>query len=530
MNTNGMKTKRVAWRFLLGALVLACVLPVAAPGAVYVSTWKSGTGTGWWVAGDGDANRWYRFDDGWDVRREDLATGQWSSSGTKNPNAVVFAIGDEATMTVNALGGAEHQINQIWFSNSTSRTFAQDGGAFLKLMGDGTPKIEAASGSGTGTYTFSVPVLFDKAVELNPVAGNLTFNSAITNGGYWIDVYGNLQKTLTIGGVLSGSGGIANKQDTIVVLTNNNTFTGAIWIEKGTVQLGTHSNAMGASSIVNVGTNATLDLQYGSGNVRPFSLNLYGTGTNATMGALRKTTTGSTSLRSTTTLGADSRIVVTAGGFSLYSNVSAGANTLYLTNDTSVVMQSGSEMTGTKTTGDGALRKTGSSYLTLRPAAGLTGSIFLDQGEIRQGPGSDLPSGGTLTMADGTEYSSDGSTTRTVAKNMVINGNVLLADNSSGGLILSGTVSLGSGVRILTNANSVTISGVISSGGLQKAGAGTMILTGANDYASGTTISAGVLQIGNNGTSGSVLGNITNNAALAYYRTDATTVSGVDQR
>ncbi|HRT06460.1 MAG TPA: hypothetical protein P5204_12250, partial [Kiritimatiellia bacterium] len=134
------------------ALALACGLALAADAAVYTATWKDTASSGWWAASDGDENRWYRFDDGWDVRREDLATGQWSSSGTKNPNAVVFANGNQATMTVNAQGGAEHQINQIWFSNSTSRTFAQDGGAYLRLMGDGTPKIEAASGSGTGTF------------------------------------------------------------------------------------------------------------------------------------------------------------------------------------------------------------------------------------------------------------------------------------------------------------------------------------------------------------------------------------------
>ena len=146
MSMNGTKPNRTSGRMLWAAAALACLLPAAAPGAVYTTTWKSGGASGTWASTDGGANMWYRFDDGWDIRREDLANGQWSSGGTKNPNAIVFANGDQATMTVNAEGGAEHQINQIWFSNSTSRTFAQDGGAYLKIMGDGTSKIEAASG------------------------------------------------------------------------------------------------------------------------------------------------------------------------------------------------------------------------------------------------------------------------------------------------------------------------------------------------------------------------------------------------
>jgi autotransporter-associated beta strand protein len=519
----GIGNHRRTWT---AALALACGLSLAAEAAVYTATWKDTASSGWWAAGDGDENRWYRFDDGWDVRREDLATGQWSSSGTKNPNAIVFANGNQAAMTVNAEGGAEHQINQIWFSNSTSRTFAQDGGAYLRMMGDGTSKIEAASGSGTGTYTFNVPVLLSKAVELNPVGGNLVFNAAITNGGYWIDVYGNLQKSLTIGGVLSGSGGLANKQDNVVVLTNNNTFTGGIWVEKGTVQLANHTNALGLDATLNVGTNATLDFQ-GSGTMWPSAINLYGTGTNAALGALRKTTAGALTLRrAVVTVGADSKIVVTGGGLTLYSNVAAGANSLYVSNTVAVAM-SGGELSGSKTSGDGAVHKSGSSSFLIRPGSGLTGSILLTQGEIRQGTGSDLPTGGALVLSDGTTYRSDGTTARAVAKAVRAEGNATLGYSGGGRLTFSGNVDLNAGQRTLTAANDVTVSGAITNGGLTKAGTGTLILLGANTYASGTLVSAGVLQVGSNGTAGAVSGNVTNNAALAFHRTDTHTFGGV---
>jgi autotransporter-associated beta strand protein len=70
---------------------------------------------------------------------------------------------------------------------------------------------------------------------------------------------------------------------------------------------------------------------------------------------------------------------------------------------------------------------------------------------------------------------------------------------------------------IATVAN--TISG---SGSLSKSGAGTTTLTAANTYSGGTTIAAGVLELG---TGGSVAGNITNNAALSFNRTDSATVT-----
>ena len=46
---------------------------------------------------------------------------------------------------------------------------------------------------------------------------------------------------------------------------------------------------------------------------------------------------------------------------------------------------------------------------------------------------------------------------------------------------------------------------------------GIAIFTGANSYTGGTTVSAGVLQLGNGGTTGSVTGDILNNAILANY-------------
>ena len=80
----------------------------------------------------------------------------------------------------------------------------------------------------------------------------------------------------------------------------------------------------------------------------------------------------------------------------------------------------------------------------------------------------------------------------------------------------------------VVSGGSATIGSVIAgTAGLTQAGPGTLILTGANTYTGGTTISAGTLQIGNGGTTGSVAGNIVDNAALLFNRTGTLTYAGV---
>ncbi len=68
--------------------------------------------------------------------------------------------------------------------------------------------------------------------------------------------------------------------------------------------------------------------------------------------------------------------------------------------------------------------------------------------------------------------------------------------------------------------DTVTFPGIVSgTGSLSQVGTGTLTLTAADTYAGGTTISAGTLQIGNGGTSGSIVGNVTDNGNLVFSRT-----------
>jgi fibronectin-binding autotransporter adhesin len=82
----------------------------------------------------------------------------------------------------------------------------------------------------------------------------------------------------------------------------------------------------------------------------------------------------------------------------------------------------------------------------------------------------------------------------------------------------------------ITTADSVTATinaPITGAGGLTKEGSGTLVLTGASSYNDGTMINAGTLQLGNGGTSGSIVGDVTNNGVFAINRSDTLTFGGV---
>lgn len=121
-------------------------------------------------------------------------------------------------------------------------------------------------------------------------------------------------------------------------------------------------------------------------------------------------------------------------------------------------------------------------------------------------------------------------------------------DNSGGGIVVDGmqfavdgyqvkgdAITLQDGEAIISvgsgNPTGSSISATIASelkgtGSLTKMDYGTLVLSADNSYTGGTTVTEGTLQLGNDSTTGSVQGDITNNAALAVKRSDTYTLSG----
>ncbi|WP_448091823.1 autotransporter outer membrane beta-barrel domain-containing protein [Pseudomonas lini] len=105
-----------------------------------------------------------------------------------------------------------------------------------------------------------------------------------------------------------------------------------------------------------------------------------------------------------------------------------------------------------------------------------------------------------------------------------------LADNSAFVSGFSGTqLNIASGGLSMDSAGfTVTASSPFTGvGALTSEGSGTLILTGDSIYTGGTTISAGTLQLGNGGTSGSIIGDVTDNGMLTFNRSDVHAFDGV---
>ena len=180
----------------------------------------------------------------------------------------------------------------------------------------------------------------------------------------------------------------------------------------------------------------------------------------------------------------------------------------------------------------------------------LLGSFDLSAARaiVLNGPNNGLPGGGTIDTNSFQTTISQGITGAgglTVMDSTSSTGRVILAGAntySGGTTIASGTLQIGNGGtsgRIVGNvtdngalafnrSDAATFSGLVSgTGSLAQIGTGTTILTANNTYTGGTTISAGTLQLGNGGTSGGILGNVTDNGSLAFNRSDVATFPGL---
>lgn len=177
----------------------------------------------------------------------------------------------------------------------------------------------------------------------------------------------------------------------------------------------------------------------------------------------------------------------------------------------------------------GTVTSVGRSYVGNRGTGTATvtgaGSKWTNTGEIRMGH----TGTSTLTIADGGEVS---------ASNLVFGGfsastlNIGAASGDAAvaaGTLSAATVAFGrSRQKIVFNHTDTdyTFATAISGAGSVEFLSGTTKLTGANTYTGGTTISAGTLQIGDGGTTGSLSGDVTNNSAMIFSRTDALNYGG----
>ncbi len=437
-------------------------------------------------------------------------------------------------------------------------------------LGDAANGVQFAGGrlnlvSGTVNLT-------NRAISVT--AGNSSTPSQLqTEGSSSLEISGNFS---------SSAGTYFRKTDTgTLVFSGTANAVGRIEFNGGTANLsGTFSNTEGvvitklnannANSIVNWSGTGTL----ASGSGAAFILN--DGGTNATVATLN-VTAGTLNVGDGVNSG---RFVVGGKGIGA-ANVMGGTLSVMTNKDVSIgsfFQFGGNGGNGTLTISNGGLFQAlgaGSFFVGYGQDAAAAGGAFGGTGVLNLNTGGTLETGRNITTgtnATGT-VNFDGGTLKAAAdnanllrttNNRVGNGGLtidtagfnigisqVLASNGTGGLTKtgSGTLTLGAAntysggtlvsagtlsgdttslqggitnnaLAIFDQATNGTYAGSLAgSGALSKSGSGTLILTGANVQGS-TLISSGTLQVGAGGTAGSLSGAITNNASLAFNRSD----------
>ncbi|MDZ7620678.1 MAG: autotransporter-associated beta strand repeat-containing protein, partial [Patescibacteria group bacterium] len=377
-----------------------------------------------------------------------------------------------------------------------------------------------AGGSGATAWFNAVDVPaggITVALDVSPTVGHLVFaDTGTATVGGWILSDANLltlagaaptitvdalgtDSIVTIAAVITGSNGLTKAGAGTLLLTGANTYTGGTIIGPSSgilaATLNATQNALGTGSIA-IGTGATLlyNNTNTSGDPTAVTVNNPITGDgrlimNFTTGGNARNTyirglSGFTGTIELTKAGA----ATTADKWNL-----SGAGTM----DAAVVVNSGTQLFAAADT----------TFLRGITISGIGNSE--GRGAIRLG----ATLNGNMTLIGDTTIGQEGGT---------------LA-----GSITSGTA----GTQILTFAGAVagssTVSGSITDGvGVlaitQNRADGTLTLTGGNTYSGMTTISAGTLRIGSGGTTGTLgSGNVVNNAALVFNRSNDLTVANV---
>lgn len=403
------------------------------------------------------------------------------SSGNGATNATLN-ISNGGVVSVNNL-----EMGHIVGSGSlTSRVFVESG-AMLRA---GT--IQAGSGNGARLIPLNDGIL------ANLKAGdNLHSAISIALGGIGTLFAEGAASTLLIDGVVSGTGALVKTGEGTLDLTASNTFSGGTQIQEGVLAFNSGANLGSGSVTLDGGT-----LQWKSGNLTDLSDRLVMGDHGGAIDSNGNDLTFSNGIT-----GAESVLVKKGEGRLTLT----GDNTW---NGTTWIEKGQVQIGDGGTTGSllGNIVNNSALILNRADVLVLTGNVSGTGDIIKQGTGEAVITG-DITSAGNVR---------------VETGELHIGDGGTRGNLLSDTV-LSAGTALKVNrVDAALLNGVISGEGrFEQVGAGTTILSGENTWTGGTTISNGTLQIGNNGNSGSVTGNIVNNATLQFNRSDTFTVDNL---
>ncbi len=433
-------------------------------GSITTTTMNSaGTILGGWATANSSS---------WAVSAGDGATpGNISALATYVSNT--WASGNNTDVTSSNSPAADSTTNSLRFNTAAANTVTLSTGSIGNLISSGGILVTATVGNNASTIaggTLLGPGSADLVVNQFNTSGTLTISSVIADGGF--------------SGLTKSGGGT-------LILSGNNTYTGATNIEAGTLQFSALGN-LGAGTEITFGGGT---LQYATGNTADISV----------------TTTNSARTVTMNTVGG--AIIDTNGNNVRFANPIGSA-------------------------GIGGLNKIGAGSLTLGGANTYTGATTITGGTLifsalnNLGNGTAINfNGGTLRYGSGNvDISARLVTLGTGGGTIDTNGNNVTFANGIGNSGAGNFTKDGSGTLTLGGLNSYTGVTVLNGGGLTfgansgiasttlQLGGGALTLAANQaglDFSGGTTVNVGgssiaASTIGGTGVLG--LGGITRNA------------------
>ncbi|WP_179119682.1 autotransporter-associated beta strand repeat-containing protein [Ensifer adhaerens] len=434
------------------------------------------------------------------------------------------------------------------------------GTGLVSLVGGDMFGVSTLTNSGTATLNITA----GRKLSLQTLA----FNGGTISGTGTIEAANgfNLWGNGTVGATLAGAANLTRGGPGTTILTGNHTYTGGTTVTAGELQLGTagtagsirgqvnvlgagtftltNADATGISSITNAGKTYLYNASSAASATIANTGELYFYDTSSAGSAIvtnnnvlefhDTSTAGNSNITNNSNLlfHANSRAgTATIGnnsGSVLNFHNTSSADNARITNDAvlsfydsstagSADITNNRELTFYDASGAGSARMTNNDTLTFRSTTTAGSARIANNASLaflhNSNAGNAEIANGAAGIVDFSGSTGSAGNKRLTAGSIAGGGSYLLGDNE---------------LTVGSNGLSTEVSGTISGNGgsLVKAGTGTLTLTGENTYSGGTTVAGGTLRIGNGGATGSILGDVVNDGALAFNRSDAFTFSG----
>lgn len=460
-----------------------------------------------------------------------ILTGDSTSTGGTTIAAGTLQLGNGGTTGSVAGNVVDNGTLAVNRSNAVTIAGTISGTGSLQQLGAGTTTLTADNTYSGGTTISAGTLQLGDGGAAGSIAGNVTNNGTLAV---------NRSDVFTLAGTITGTGAFNQAGTGTTILTGTNTYTGSTTVSAGTLQIGS-GGALG-SMTGDVVNNATFVVN--RSDTLTLSGAISGSGSVQQLGSGTTVLTGDASHSGGT--------IITAGTLQIGNGGATGSLLGKVTDDgTFAINRSDAVTFAGIISGAGSFQQSGAGTTTLTGTNTYTGGTTISAGVLQIG------NGGTVGAIDGAivnnaalivnrsnaitlsgdisgsgtfEQMGTGTTTLTgtlgiTGTTTVSAGTLQLGDGNTGGAVNGNVVN--NATLAVNRSDTIALSGAVSgTGAFNQLGTGTTILTGTNTYIGSTTIAAGTLQLGDGGNTGSIAGNVVNNAILAFNRANDYTYAG----